>query len=285
MNKNYLNKHRQYTSQMKNFLRFQRARDINERKAIQTEPNKIKPSIMNIFTHLLQAKPEFGKRYYGLLMFLLAVFSLSGQSYELSMIRMDGDQHVGKSSIAANKIKPGLTEVKYSFARTTTPNPYAGSYSYQIIQTETEIILDMMSVLSDLDAYIDPGINVKYSGDQVKFPKTLPVGAKLPDLQGAFHLTKTDTPIDIKYKVVLTDRVIQDKKTFNVEGQTFEAFQVSYQLSQKNFVKGEILSESEQKLTDWIVPEIGVLERVRKGKVDYGQMETTLNQQIIISRK
>lgn len=107
----------------------------------------------------------------------------------------------------------------------------------------------------------------------------------LEDSEGTFRITKPGTEFEITYELALSNRKVLSTKTVEIDGQSFQAYQVSYNLSQKNATADVLLSTSSQTVTDWFVPELGIIERTRTGSVDRTHAKVELDQKTTISRK
>lgn len=160
----------------------------------------------------------------------------------------------------------GITEVNYAFKKKALPNPYNISYKYNIYNKEDgSFDMDLKSAVEPLELRIDESIDLKFSGDKLSFPNDLKVGSSLTDATGYFDLKKSGSSIMV-YKVAISDRKVIKEEDVNINGEQIKAFVLSSTYSLEKYNKFDVLiHKSDQTITDWIIPSLGIVKQDREG--------------------
>jgi len=216
---------------------------------------------------------------YLLTLCLLAGFQINAQNLP-SVINFNENAHdgsMGAGTLTINIIDAQTIRVNYAFEKDALPNPYNVNFDYDVRLADGNHVLEPCTVFDHLDMRVDENIEMAYEGDDLLFPLNMEVGATLPDVSGTYTLNHAVRPVNFAYNVNITNRRVEGMETINIEGFELTAYMVSYDFTLEKSVNDNIISTTEQSISDMYVPMIGVVERARIGEIQNGNQLLQIN--------
>lgn len=187
------------------------------------------------------------------------------------------DGSVGAGTLSVNVIDTQTVRVNYAFGKDALPNPYTVNFDYDVRMVDGNHVFEPCTVFDHLDMRIDDNVAMDYEGDDLLFPLNMEVGATLPDVSGVYTLNHADRPIDFAYQVNITNRRVEGVETIDIAGFELTAYMVSYDFTLEKSVNGNVISTTQQSISDMYVPMIGVVERARAGEIQNGNQLVQIN--------
>lgn len=159
-------------------------------------------------------------------------------------------------------------EAKYDFEKSSTPNPYKISYSYNITKGEDgALAIDLSSIIDPIEMRIDESMEIRSSNDKVEYPSNLSSGDKLKDVNGQISLYSKQGKLFLIYTVSISNRSVDRKETISIGNSSVEAFVISYDYKFEKTNKFDVtLQKSKQKVEEWFLPGVGVIKQNRSGE-------------------
>ena len=178
-----------------------------------------------------------------------------------------GEGVTGNGNFKILPINKELTEIQYKFEKRATPNPYSISYKYNLHNKEDgSFSMDLKSAVEPLELRIDESIETEFFGDMIDFPQKLEVGNSLPEAEGYCILKKKSGKMILMYNIKVTNRKIERIETMDINGENLDAFVISYDyLLEKSNPYDIVIQKSEHRVTDWIIPSLGIVKQDREG--------------------
>ncbi len=216
---------------------------------------------------------------YLLIVCLMAGFQINAQDLP-SVINFNENAHdgsMGTGTLTINIIDLQTVRINYAFEKDALPNPYTVNFDYDVRLADGNHVLDPCTVFDHLDMRIDENVEMSYEGDDLLFPLNMEVGATLPDVAGTYTLSYENRNIDFAYNVSITNRRVEGVETINVGDFELTAYMVSYDFTLEKSVNGNVISTTQQSISDMYVPMIGVVERARVGEAQNGDQLVQIN--------
>lgn len=187
------------------------------------------------------------------------------------------DGSMGAGTLSIDIVDAQTVRVNYSFEKDALPNPYTVNFNYDVKIIGNNHVLEPYTVFDHLDMRVDENIEMTYEGNDLLFPLNMKVGTALPDVFGAYTLNHASRPIDFTYQVNITNRIVNGVETINVGGFELLAYTVSYDYTLEKSVNGNIISTTEESISDTYIPMVGVVERARIGEMKNGNQLIQIN--------
>lgn len=177
----------------------------------------------------------------------------------------------GEGNYKITPLNKEITEVNYAFKKKSLPNPYNISYKYNIYNNDDgSFEMDLKSAVEPTELRIDESADLKFTGDKLMFPKELKIGNALPDASGYFQLNKSGNTL-LRYKVEISDRIILNEEEVSINGELTKAFVLSSTYTLEKYNKFDVLIQrSNQTITDWVIPSLGIVKQNREGSSVHG---------------
>jgi len=180
---------------------------------------------------------------------------------------MSGDQK-GLGTYTFLSRNNNTIEAQYNFEKSSTPNPFKISYSYDITKSEDgALLLDLSSIVDPLEMMIDESIEIRSSKDKVEYPSNIKTGALLKEVDGHLDLYTKKGKLFLTYKVSISNRKVERKETISIGSKSVEAFVISYDYSFEKSNKFDVvLQKSDQQVIEWFLPGVGIIKQNRSGE-------------------
>jgi len=216
---------------------------------------------------------------YLLAFYIITSFQMNAQDLPSSITFNENtfDGSTGEGTLSIDIVDAQTVRVNYSFEKDALPNPYTVNFNYDVKIIGSNHVLEPYTVFDHLDMRIDENIEMTYEGSDLLFPLSMTVGNTLPDVSGIYTLNHISRPIDFTYQVNITNRIVNGVETINVGGFELLAYAVSYDYTLEKSVNGNIISTTQESISDTYIPMIGVVERARIGEVENGDQLIQIN--------
>lgn len=214
------------------------------------------------------------------------IFDISQTRTMTSKIEFNTENSGGIGTYKTEAVTPNQLKVSYTFERKDTPNPLIVVYDFEIRKMDTgDYEMDMKGAMPFMSMYISENIKTVYEGKHVIYPKTLTVGKKLEDAEGVFQLKNKEThKLLLAYEVAITNRKILETETIHLEGKDYTAYLHTYNFEQKTILNtGKKLSTLQEKVSEWLIPNYGIVKQDRTGTLTTPTSETELNTSLPLS--
>ncbi len=192
------------------------------------------------------------------------------------------DGSSGDGTLSFHALNDATTMANYRFEKTSLPNPYSVDYNYHIkSQEDGSYLIEMGSVLDPLSMRIDDDVEVTYNGDDLEFPGNIEVGTSLKDAKGEYTLAIRKARFALIYLVEVTNRQVIGQETIEVDGETYEAFVITYECRIEKSVNGNTINARAENIKEWYVPGIGAIAKTRTGKSRDKEQTNEINSTLV----
>lgn len=191
---------------------------------------------------------------------------------------MADNTDTGKVSLSLSSKKGNVSYITYVYEKSSLPNPYTVKHEYKI-QNEQDggqsVALD--AFMDPLDIYLDKSVELVYSGNELKFPKNITKGQSLNNVTGNYTLTIPGVDNFKKnYNVSLTNVIVNAITTKKVNGNTYDAYEISFNYLNKSSFNGSNDSTKRHSVQGYFIPSLGFVQTERSGTNDMN--DVTINQ-------
>ena len=183
-----------------------------------------------------------------------------------------------RPTIRYSKINNETTRVNYNFQNTRKVNPYNVSYDYVITHSDKGEFIELKSFLNDLDLRFEKNVKLNFEGEEVFYPSNLVEGMKLENVNGKFTISIPHIESKVFYDVKMKNREVIRKEEITLNSEMHTAFVIVYEFELEKYAGDEVLSKTNEKITDWFVSDFGNVERQRTGTL------TSRNGDVIIDK-
>lgn len=193
------------------------------------------------------------------------------KSIQPSMVEFEqsiGEEIKGEGYLKFNELEANVSQVEYFFEKKVLPNPYKISYTYNVYKNEDRSLeIDLSSAVEPFEMRIDESVEIKFNGDNIKFPGTIALGQSLDDANGTFNLYTSKGKLFLIYDVSIQNRKVESKEMISVGTQSIEAYVISHDYTMTKTNQFDVvLQNSKQKVTEWVIPGVGVIKQDREGE-------------------
>lgn len=109
-----------------------------------------------------------------------------------------------------------------------------------------------------------PNLEVSYDGDKVLFPVVFSQTVSLREVNGTFIFLLKGKPF-MEERGRLFNRKVSGSEKLEFMGEVFECFVINSTYQAQRIRKGSTISETTEYITEWYLPEKGIIKSQRKG--------------------
>lgn len=198
------------------------------------------------------------------------IFDIKNEVKSKSKIEFETKKSGGISTYQTKRLSPSTLKVTYTFERKETPNPLSVNYDFEIKELENnEYKMDMIGIIPFMSMNIAPNIETVYTGSNLIYPNIPKVNQTLSNAEGKLMLKmKSKSKHLLSYHLEVKNRKITKKEKILLNGEEYEAFVHTYKFYQKTILSNsELIANIEETVTEWLVPNHGLVRRERNGKL------------------
>ena len=179
-----------------------------------------------------------------------------------------GADHKGIGTYIYSTRDNNTIEANYNFEKSSIPNPYKISYSYNITRSQDGgLAFDLSSIIDPVEMRIDESMEIRSSSDKVEYPGNIKSGDRLKEVNGQIDLYSKQGKLFLTYKVSITNRNVDRKETLSIGNSSVEAFVITYDYKFEKINKFDLaVHSSNQKVEEWYLPGVGVIKQNRAGE-------------------
>lgn len=198
------------------------------------------------------------------------IFDIQNKVETQSNVEFNTEKSEGVCTYQTKRISSSELSVAYTFERKAFPNPFIVNYDFEIRKISNEDYeMDMKAAMPFQSLNIGSNVETVYQGTHLTYPNMPKIGETLPSAKGELRLQfKADKTHFLSYEVEVKDRKFLKKEQLSINGKKHEVYIHTYHFIQKTILKnGQIISILNDNVTEWLVPNHGLVKQERDGTV------------------
>lgn len=197
------------------------------------------------------------------------IFDIQNEVQIQSNIDFDTENSNGINTYQIKRVSTAKLMVVCTFERQALPNPLIVNYDFDITKIDLDNYeMNIKAAMPFQSLYISSDLETIYEGTHLTYPNMPKVDEILPSAKGELKLqSKANNSHFLSYEIEVNNRKILKKENLSINGKNYEAYIHTYVFIQKTVLKnGQITSILEESVTEWLVPNHGLVKQDRVGK-------------------